>query len=63
MKITNLQRWQEGRGLISLRYKSIAILLIVSFVTILSEALGLSFFYPIFQYINAEISHHFSLFF
>jgi len=54
MKITNLQRWQEGRGLISLRYKSIAILLIVSFVTILSEALGLSFFYPIFQYIQAD---------
>lgn len=48
------KKWSYYRHLIDLRYKSILILIIMTFVATISEALGLGLFYPIFQYINAE---------
>jgi ABC-type multidrug transport system fused ATPase/permease subunit len=48
------KKWSYYRHLIDLRYKSILILIAMTFIATISEALGLGLFYPIFQYINAE---------
>ena len=49
-----MKKWNYYRGLINLRIKSISILIVMTLVATASEALGLSLFYPIFQYISAE---------
>ena len=48
------KKWNNYRSLISLRYKTVLILIFMTLIATVSEALGLGLFYPIFQYINAD---------
>jgi ABC-type multidrug transport system fused ATPase/permease subunit len=47
-------RWNSYRQLISLSSRSIVILLAMSFLATLSEALGLSIFYPIVEFVKND---------
>jgi ABC-type multidrug transport system fused ATPase/permease subunit len=49
-----IKRWNFYRKLISLRFRSVFILLIMSLFATFSEAVGLGIFYPIFEFIKAD---------
>ena len=52
--LATLKKWNFYRELISLRLRSIVILLIMSLFATFSEALGLGIFYPIVEFIKAD---------